>query len=300
MNLVLNFTHTYSVDWIEENKELKCIDCSDIAGTDMYCTPEAEEELESRLSEFPLGGIHFIDSGNYHYMTRLFTKRISGPYNLVFFDNHNDMQPTMIPELLSCGAWAKQVIEEDENLQRLILIGPGEKTINDIDVANSDKLVCVSREELREWSMEEGCDETASEEGQNMPVGKPHYRLREKLAERLAEVSMDLPLYVSVDKDVMGEEYARTNWDQGDMSLETLKELLKYIYSRLTDCGGKLIAVDICGELPQKDASFAEAAEAEEINRRTNQELYMAVRAMPTDCYSFSDTLPLEIKRSGT
>lgn len=257
MDLVLDFTHTYPMDWIEENKDLKCIDCSDIAGTDMYCTPEAEKELESRLSEFPLSGIHFIDSGNYHYMTRLFTKRISDPYNLVFFDNHNDMQLTMIPELLSCGAWAKQVIEEDENLQKLILIGPGEKTINDIDVANSDKLVCISREEL---------------------CGDLHCRLREKLEERLAEVSMDLPLYVSVDKDVMGEEYARTNWDQGDMSLETLKELLKYIYSRLTDCGGKLIAVDICGELPQKDASFAEAAEAEEINRRTNQELYMAVR----------------------
>jgi len=255
MDLVLDFTHTYSVDWVRENEGLRYIDCVDIAGTDMYCTPEAEEELERRLSEFPLNGIHFIDSGNYHYMTRLFTKRISEPYNLVFFDNHNDMQPTMIPELLSCGAWAGQVLAEDVNLQKMILIGPSEKTINDIDVVNSDKLVCISREELCGWSFQENLDETAVENC-------------------LAEIDMSLPLYVSVDKDVMSGHYARTNWDQGDMSLGTLINILEYIFNCLKRSGGKIIAVDICGELPQKDASFVEAAEAEAINRRTNQELY--------------------------
>ena len=251
MDLIFDFTHTYPADWIEENKELEVVDCSDIEGTDMYCTPEAEAELERRAARFPLGGIHFIDSGNYHYMTRLFTKRIREPYNLVFFDNHSDMQPTMILELLSCGAWAKQTVEEDENLKRLILIGPDEKTISGIDVANSHKLVCISRMELCE-----------------------HEKLRKRLAERLSVVDMSLPLYVSVDKDVMGEKYARTNWDQGDMSLETLKEILKILFGGAYQGGGGIVAVDICGELPQKDARFMEAAEAEQINRSTNQALY--------------------------
>lgn len=259
MDLVLDFTHSYSADWIERNKELKVIDCSDIAGTDMYCTREAEEELERRISAFPLRGIHFIDSGNYHYMTRIFTKRISEPYNLLFFDNHNDMQPTMIPELLSCGAWAKQTIEDDEDLQKLFLIGPDEKAINDINVANADKLVCISREELREWNM------------------------KEKLAECLAEIDMRLPLYVSIDKDVMSEEYARTNWNQGEMSLVTLKEILEYIYNMLKENGSGVVSVDICGELPYKDASFKEAVRAEKINRRTNQELYVTAHSMLND-----------------
>lgn len=260
MDLVLDFTHTYSADWIEENEGLKLINCSDIEGTDMYCAREAEEELGRRLSGFPLNGIHFIDSGNYHYMTRFFTKRLSEPYNLVLFDNHNDMQPTMIPELLSCGSWAKGMIETDENLQKLVLIGPSEKVINDIKIINADKLVCVSREEMRGWS------------------------LKEKLAERLADVDMSLPLYVSVDKDVMSEEYARTNWNQGEMSLGTLKDILEYIFNVLKDKGGAVIAVDICGELPHKDAPFKEAIKAEKINRRTNQDLYVTVHSMLENC----------------
>ena len=107
-DLLLDFTHSYSMDWVGAHPELQYIDCSGIGGTDMYCTPEAEEELQKILEKYPLRGIHFFDSGNYHYMSRLFTKRMDRPYQLVFFDNHTDMQPSMIPDLLSCGAWANR------------------------------------------------------------------------------------------------------------------------------------------------------------------------------------------------
>ena len=251
MNLLLDFTHTYSPDWISENKDLIHIDCTDIVGTDKYCMPEAEDELMQRISRYPLKGIHFIDSGNYHYMTRIFTKRIDRPYNLVFFDNHNDCQPTMISELLSCGAWAKEAAESDDNLQKLVIIGPSEDTINDIDVIKKEKLVCISWEEFSVY--------------QNF----------KDLAGSLAEkADLRLPVYISVDKDVLSEEYARTNWNQGQMKLEELKGFLTCFFAACKEYNSEILGVDICGELPERDAGFMEALKAEKINRRTNNELY--------------------------
>lgn len=232
MDIVLDFTHAYSREWLQGQPSLHYLDCSDIRGTDMYCTPEAEQELRSRLAPYPIGGIHFLDSGNYHYMTRLFTQRIGQPYSLVLFDNHNDMQPGMIPELLSCGGWAKQALEEDPALGRLILIGPSQKSMDEIRVNRPEKLVCVSRGKLPEIP---DC--------------------------------ISGPVYLSIDKDVLSEDYARTNWDQGQMTLPMLKSMVRDIFRR-----GTVLGVDICGEMPNPPAW--QAAEVRHINERVNNELY--------------------------
>jgi arginase family enzyme len=256
MHLILDFTHTYSKEWIEENKDFTYIDCSDISGTDMYCTEESEDEIFRRISGFPQGGIHFIDSGNYHYVTAVFAKKIQEPYNLIFFDNHNDMQPTMIPELLSCGAWAKRLIETDGNLKHMLLIGPNAGTIKDIeiDMKNREQLTCISIEEI------ESCGDKPTE-------------LIRLINKKLTAADMSLPLYISVDKDVLSEEYARTNWNQGTMSLYTLKQLLMSILDVSRANKGEVLGVDICGELPQKDASYTESSHAGIINSKTNREL---------------------------
>lgn len=248
-DIIFDFTHTYTKKWMEKFPALHYLDCSDIGGTDMYCTEEAQAELERRLQAYPINGVHFLDSGNYHYLTRLFTKRIEEPYQLVFFDNHNDMQPSMIPDLLSCGAWAKQVMEEDSHLERMFLIGPSQSTINEIplDILSDkrQKLVCVSWEELQEGGRQ---------------------RLQNKL-DGQDMLSVHFPVYLSIDKDVLSQEYARTNWDQGEMELSTLEEILQWIKSR-----NRIIGVDICGEFP--DAPAFQTLEVQHINERTNEVLY--------------------------
>lgn len=60
-----------------------------------------------------------------------------------------------------------------------------------------------------------------------------------------------LPLYLSVDLDVLDEKYASTNWDQGTMSLDELCRAVDALKSR-----GSIIGVDICGGLTiEKGAS---------------------------------------------
>ena len=43
-NLLLDFSHTYPEGVEKQAKNLKRIDMSDISGTDMYCSREAEQE----------------------------------------------------------------------------------------------------------------------------------------------------------------------------------------------------------------------------------------------------------------
>ncbi len=58
-----------------------------------------------------------------------------------------------------------------------------------------------------------------------------------------AYISSDLPLYISIDKDILSENVLKTNWDQGDMGAEELFAMLDELYS-----ARRIIAVDVCGE----------------------------------------------------
>ena len=53
----------------------------------------------------------------------------------------------------------------------------------------------------------------------------------------------ELPLYISLDKDVLSEGVLSTNWDQGSMREEELTLILKELYKTR-----RIIAFDICGE----------------------------------------------------
>ena len=73
-------------------------------------------------------------------------------------------------------------------------------------------------------------------------------------------------VYVSLDKDIMGRAYARTDWTQGGHTLEDVKRELDRLAGAM-----QIVAVDICGELaPSKGAT----PEDLRINKETNIELY--------------------------
>ena len=102
------------------------ISMKDVDGRNMYCDDEAYRIIRDRLSEYedPASGIHLIDTGNYHYMSRIFTSFIEESYDLVLIDHHTDMQEASFGGLLSCGSWAREVLEKDEHLGTLTVIGP--------------------------------------------------------------------------------------------------------------------------------------------------------------------------------
>ena len=72
----------------------------------------------------------------------------------------------------------------------------------------------------------------------------------------------------SIDKDVLDEKYAVTNWDQGKMSMGMLEQILKTLVTEYD-----VIGVDIWGMYPEEN-SLPEYLRAERVNIRSDEELY--------------------------
>lgn len=265
-NMILDFTHVYRDEDIKDIDRFRYIDCSDIQETDMYCSKNAYEKIWGRIEPYGIQGIHYIDSGNYHYITKIITDHITEPFGLVMYDHHTDMQIPMVPEMMSCGDWAGQTLIQNENLRQLVVVGPPEsdieQTLESYSGSQSGRLLTFSAEDLH----------------------------GDLLENKLKLIRTDLPLYISIDKDVLGTEYTETNWSQGDMSIGGLEHLLGVFLGgqgeeKNTDAcrnderyaGGirhsRILGVDVCGEI-QTDISVPEYLEAEEKNEKVNIELF--------------------------
>lgn len=265
-NMILDFTHVYRDEDIKDIDRFRYIDCSDIQETDMYCSKNAYEKIWGRIEPYGIQGIHYIDSGNYHYITKIITDHITEPFGLVIYDHHTDMQIPMVPEMMSCGDWAGQTLIQNKNLRQLVVVGPPEsdieQTLESYSGSQSGRLLTFSAEDL-------------------------HGDLPE---DKLKHIRTDLPLYISIDKDVLGTEYTETNWSQGDMSIDGLERLLSVFLGgqgeeKNTDAcrnderydGGirhsRILGVDVCGEV-QTDISVPEYLVAEEKNEKVNIELF--------------------------
>lgn len=227
---VMNFSGVYGRQSFYEGREAAWLDCSEIPGTNCYCDPEAEREIKGRIGALGPEGIHFLDSGNYHYLSKLWTDMIREPFELLVFDNHTDMQPPMFGDILSCGGWVQAALEENSLLRRVTLIGPPARAFEEVSAGSlGERLTWVSREEI-----------LGGKELQKSP----------------------LPLYISIDKDVLSCREASTNWDQGEMSLETLSVVIKRAAS-----GRRVIGWDVCGEDPERMEEEASVALSDRCNR---------------------------------
>lgn len=236
---ILNFTDTYQKEHFYEKFPHTWIDCKDIKGTYGYCDNQAVAQLTDRISELPPEGIHFIDSGNYHYMSKIWTDKIRKPFTLVVFDHHPDMQPPLFANLLSCGCWVKEVLDTNPYLRNVILVGADESLLTNLEESYKNRVHIYSQKEL----------------------------LHEEGWRQFAKEHVNVPVYISIDKDLMNEENAVTDWDQGVFELSDLKKLLYCILSK-----EKVIGIDICGECPNTLRQIGEWNN-QRINDETNGEL---------------------------
>ena len=238
-----SFLYRKTEEKITENKiDSYLIKCSDIKGTNAYCDPEAEEELRRRIRSVPElpSGIRFLDNGNYHYLSALTTEQIKIPYALLLIDHHPDCRTPAFGDVLSCGSWVLRALQTQPMLRRVVMAGVDEQLFYEELGACAD---AMDRNHLS---------------GEVLP-GREAERIRlvpdsggslrtESVMRQLPE---DLPVFLSIDKDVLSTEDVRTNWDQGEMRLE---ELLSHVES--VGRGRRILGVDICGEPAQADAQL--------------------------------------------
>lgn len=226
--VIMNFSGIYkNQNFYKDHaeKEIFWTELSDLSGCNCYCDAEASDRIRKEIQAFTGKGLHFIDSGNYHYMTRLWLEKLQIPFRLLVFDNHTDMQPPAFGGLLSCGGWIAVSLEELPLLQEVILVGPDEEAYTQVEPDLQQKVLFLSREKLSTMTTEE----------------------KEGFFNNLSE---DLPLYVSVDKDVLCKGDASTTWSQGDMLLSELMSFLELVLERQN-----ILGMDVCGECDMDSCS---------------------------------------------
>jgi len=265
--LFINFTNSQ----IDLARKIggKIVDCSNIEGTNCYCEADSERKIKEKISEYieqsnietiddqsendnqtnndkltencnqsiegkleshcpteirNFDNIHFIDSGDYHYMTKIFTDNITTNFNLLLFDHHPDMQQPAFGNILSCGGWVSNMLEKNKYLQKVIILGINPKLLDETR-QYGNRVIVLNKDDIENIKAE---------------------NLTKVTSEIISSNRLDSSIYISIDKDVMNTEISRTNWDQGNMSLNILETLLSS-FTR----GRKVLGVDICGCFPR-------------------------------------------------
>lgn len=235
---VMNFSNAYKQESFYQQMELNWIECSGLTGTNCYCDEDAQRELEELIDKISPEGVHFIDSGNYHYVSEFWMLKLEKDFNLILIDHHPDTKLPKFGDYLSCGGWVKQLQIINPHLKNVIMIDVDSKLILPED--REDHIIIYNKYQIIPGFMEK--------------VDK-------------------LPVYISIDKDVLRDKEARTDWTQGNMTLWELTKILKLIYSE-----NEVIGIDICGEKQgYEENAFLENAN---INNETNLKLLQLLEKM--------------------
>ena len=242
---VLNFSGVYERQSFYKDRDCEWIDCSDLSGVNGFCDETSREELDARISGLE-GWIHFIDGGNFHYLSYLLMKHIREPFTLVVFDHHTDMKPSMFAGLLSCGCWIKEALDALPFLKNVVLIGVADSLADTAEPDYAGRVRIISE------SMAEAGDTWLG----------------------ILEAEASEAVYLSIDKDAFGREEVVTDWDQGTMTLEQLERAYRILDSR------RILGVDICGEADRDEFFSGQMSASDEQNDAANRRI---LRMLLTD-----------------
>ena len=245
--VVMNFSHVYEEEQFYQKENYKWVDCSEVHGTNCYCDQEAGECIRKKIESYTPYGIHFIDSGNYHYISKFWLEKIKEPFILIVMDHHSDMQPSLFEQLSSCGGWVKEVLDTNPYVEKVLLLGAKQSLIDKIDSIYDKRIICYN-----ESNIEKKLNTILSHQEEWKEFSKKH---------------IAKPVYLSIDKDVLSPGTAQTNWDQGSMSLCEMEEIIRFISQE-----EQIIGVDICGECTAAIRNMKNET-AERKNNMVNEEL---------------------------
>lgn len=215
----------FSYDWIDLKK---------IHHTNLYCEKQSLEKISLQLKLQSHHNITLIGSGNYHYISYLLLSKIKKPFTLLLFDHHTDMMTTSI---LSCGSWLSEALLRLPYLKKAIIIGASSDVNVSISPEIRSKVVICSKSDVIQSNFKN---------------------------DLLSYFSTEY-VYISIDKDVLNEKYASTNWEQGEMSMQTLLGIVEYMMLHKQVCG-----VDVCGELPNYSKELFNPTYLEAIKKNEN------------------------------
>jgi hypothetical protein len=183
--------------------------------------------FEGRLSPFLLYG-----SGDFHYLTALWLRRVEQPVTVVSFDNHPDWD--IRPPKWGCGGWVNRAFELAQ-VERVSVWGCGKfecwwphQIFGNRRAERSGKL------QVHPWA-----DDRSLQDRQRRGA-----ILRDNWREHFEAFAKGLrtEIYVTIDLDCLRAEEAVTNWESGRFTIVDLGWALAKLRESARVVGG-----DICG-----------------------------------------------------
>lgn len=224
------------------------LDFTTLSGTTGFCDDTAADEIRRCIADFPARGIHFLDNGNFHYLTRFWCEKISEDFALVVYDHHVDLRKPVFPGLMSCGSWIRDVFLRNSHCRAVLIIGPERAQA---DIIERELQSLVAEDQPPRSSAPARRKAAGQRPCASAPVRVCCFTEDDILDGRAARElphlldALHLPVYISIDKDVLSRKVLRTNWDQGIMTeAEFRRELDRFTM----DPKIHILGVDICGE----------------------------------------------------
>lgn len=230
--VILDFSRIYENEKFYRSENVTWLDMTNIIGTNGYCSVEAERLIRDKIKNLSPKGLHFIDSGNYHYISEFWMDKINYNFKLVVFDHHSDMQKPLFGDLLTCGSWIMRELERNKYLKEVVFVGLNKDQQKVIDPKYYNRLKFLS-------SLEQ--------------LNKIYQNHK----------NMDLPLYISIDKDILSKSTVNTIWDQGDMKLHELGQFLHTLI-----LNENIIGIDICGECADVIGDIYDIRKSDLVNKK--------------------------------
>jgi arginase family enzyme len=250
---------------------------------------EARARIQAQARAEPT--LHLLGSGDFHHLAVPLIEQAREPVTIVHIDNHPDW--VRLAPRWHCGSWVNQALRLPQ-VRRVITLGPCSDDLVRPDLKGGNlPALAEGRLVLFPWQ------HAPSRVWWRVPSGPGRrYENGHIVWSNLAEIGVAtaldaiIPLiqtdviWISIDKDVLAEAEAVTNWDQGQMPLAAVVRIIAAVgaYKRI-------VGADICGEfsLPahsnwlkrweaRMDQPHREAAaDLLARNETTNRELLVAI-----------------------
>lgn len=215
----------------------------------LWTRPQALSTLRTRLrrvmAEHREPYLTFTGSGDFHHVSLLLIARAAAskgePLTVVHFDNHPDW--VKFRRGVHCGSWVSRVVRLSQ-VHRLITIGVCSP---DVDRHRNTDLEPIRRGRLEIYPYRRRHGERSLDLcGRSWPTIESMGE--ESFLKHLMSRITTRDVYVTIDKDVLRHVDAATNWDQGELSLLALANVLKNVASE-----HRIVGADVVGDWSEPD-----------------------------------------------
>ena len=208
------------------------------------------QRARARLrSAAPCGAaLTLLGSGDFHHLAVPLIEQAGATLTVVHFDNHPDW--VRWAPRWHCGSWVNQVLRLP-HVARVVTIGPCSEDLDRPDRKGGNlEALGAGRIVMFPWQ------HAPSRVRQRIADGPGHHfedghivwhnlagaDRNERAGRVLTAIETDA-VWLTIDKDVLTESDALTNWDQGQMPLDDLVALIRAVGARK-----RIVGADLCGE----------------------------------------------------